>query len=327
MEPQDRAPAVAAPQGSARTLALGALRLVAVPALLIWVLSQVTGATLSAAALSDAPVLAAGLAVNQIALCVFAARMQLVLRLFGIRIGWLDALRIHLQSMFYFFALPMTVGLELSRFLKIRQVQPSATVVQASSALLLDRLLGAGSALVTAVLCLPFVRAGVALDLPGWGWPVAALSALASATAILLWPRARRLLADAWRLAHGRWRGLAGLFALSMAMHGLFAGGVLLVAKGLGLPLAFADTLLAVAGGMLLVAVPVSFAGLGPAEAGAAGLLVAMGYALPVALAASALPYLMRLAGALQGAAWELIESGSATAAATRRLFAERRSS
>src|SRR5205085_2858909 len=82
-----------------------------VPAALIWVLSRVTGLTWTPAALASPTALLVGLVVNQIALCVFALRMQLVLRLFEVRIGWLPALRIHLQSMFYFFALPMTVGL------------------------------------------------------------------------------------------------------------------------------------------------------------------------------------------------------------------------
>jgi uncharacterized membrane protein YbhN (UPF0104 family) len=321
MQPEAPTSAAAGSAGSLRLFVFGALRLVGVPALLIWLLTQVTGATLSSSVLSDVPSLVAGFVVNQIALCVFAARMQLVLGLFGIGIGWAHALRIHLQSMFYFFALPMTVGLEVSRFLKIRQVAPAATVVQTSSALLVDRLLGAGSALATAALCIPFVRAAIAPDLRGWTWLLAGLLALGAASGLLLlWPRARRLLTDAWRLTHGRRRGLVGLLALSMIMHALFAAGVLLVAKGIGLPLGFVDTLFAVAGGMLLVALPVSVAGLGPAEAGTAGLFVAMGYALPVALAASTLPYLLRLVGALEGAAWEFIESGVATATAMRRL-------
>jgi hypothetical protein len=47
-------------------------------------------------------------------------------KLFQVRIGWLSALRIHLQSMFYLFALPMTIGLEIARFIKIRQIEPAA---------------------------------------------------------------------------------------------------------------------------------------------------------------------------------------------------------
>ena len=137
MTPQDREPATTR-QNEARSLAFGAFRLVVVPAALIWVLSRVTGLTWTPAALASPTALLVGLVVNQIALCVFALRMQLVLRLFEVRIGWLPALRIHLQSMFYFFALPMTVGLEIARYVKIRAIEPAATVVQMSSALLLE---------------------------------------------------------------------------------------------------------------------------------------------------------------------------------------------
>ena len=49
---------------------------------------------------------------NQIALSLFAARMRIMLKVFGINISGVQSLRIHLQSVLYFFVLPMTVGLE-----------------------------------------------------------------------------------------------------------------------------------------------------------------------------------------------------------------------
>jgi uncharacterized membrane protein YbhN (UPF0104 family) len=321
---QDPSPAVAPTHGSARTLLFGALKLFIVPATLVWVLSAVTRTEWSPTGLIDPKQLFIGLLVNQIALCVFAVRMQLVLRLFHVRIGWRSALRIHLQSMFYFFALPMTIGLEIARFIKIRHIQPTATVVQLSSALFLDRLLGAVSALAIAVLCLPFVGAKVTIEVPGWAWGAGIVVATIGSIAMLMWPRARGLLRDALRPAHGRWVALTGLFVLSMLVHVLFAVGVQLAANGLGLPVNLLETLFAVAGGMLLVAVPVSFAGLGLAEAGASGLFLATGCSPAVALTAGAIPYFARLVGALEGAVWELFASGAATIAAMRRLIAER---
>jgi uncharacterized membrane protein YbhN (UPF0104 family) len=162
--------------------------------------------------------------------------------------------------------------------------------------------------------------------LSGYGSPRSFCAALLSLAA-WLWPRSRRLMQDALRLASGRWLGLAALLVLSMVMHVIFAAGVQLAVTGLGLQVTLLETLFAVAGGLLLVAIPVSVAGLGPADAGAAGLLVAMGQPTSVALVAGALPYLLRLVAALEGAAWELVESGSATLAATRRLILQRQSS
>jgi uncharacterized membrane protein YbhN (UPF0104 family) len=324
MKPQDRGLAMETRGGSIRTLIYGALRIILVPAVLIWTLSQITGTTWFSADLSNSSALVLGILVNQVALCVFAARMQLVLRLFQVRLGWVSALRIHLQSMFYFFVLPMTVGVEIVRFFKIRQIHPSSTVVQLSSALLIDRLLGAGSALAIAIACLPFVSVEMSLSVPGWVWFAGGGLFVIMAVWLLLRVGSRRSTVYAWRLVHARWSSLGALFALSILMHILFAAGIQVAGNGLGLRLKLVDTIFALGGGMLLLAVPVSFAGLGLAEVGVAGLFMALGYPPVVALTAGALPYLARLIGAVEGGLWELIESGSATIAAARRLTAER---
>jgi len=226
--------------------------------------------------------------------------------------------------MFYFFALPMTVGVEIARFLKIREVQPAAAVTQVSGALLLDRVLGAVSALAVALLCIPVIGPNVAIAVPGWAWLALVAVALVISIAAFAWSRSRSLVLDITRLAWAHWKGFAAVLLLSMAMHVVFAEAVQLLAAGLTLEVGFVETLFAVAGGVLLVAIPVSFAGVGPAEAGAAGLLMALGHPLAVALAVGALPYLARLIGALEGAVWEFVDGGLATLTATRRLFSHR---
>src|SRR5207237_9242534 len=64
----------------------------------------------------DPKALLVALAVNQAALLLFAMRMQLALRAFGATLTIGQSLRVHLQPMFYFFVLPMTVGWEVARF-------------------------------------------------------------------------------------------------------------------------------------------------------------------------------------------------------------------
>src|SRR5436190_10418564 len=70
----------------------------------------------------DPVLVVAALLVNQVALLLFAMRMRLALRVFGIGLTLMQSLRVHLQSVFYFFVLPMTVGLELARFAKIKSM-------------------------------------------------------------------------------------------------------------------------------------------------------------------------------------------------------------
>jgi uncharacterized membrane protein YbhN (UPF0104 family) len=289
---------------------IGALRLVLVPVALIWLLAAVSGIEWSHAVIAVPTALVLALIVNQIALAVFAVRMQLTLRLCGIEIGWLTAQRIHLQSMFYFFVLPMTVGLEVARFVKIREQRPEASKANLTIALVLDRLVGAGSALALAIICLPFVK----IDLP-WrvstvnlGLAFGAVGALV--TVLLLWPRLRRWLVEMFDMTRGRRLGFTLLLVLSMGMHVIFAWGVKFGANSLGLAIGFVDTVFAIAGSMLLFAIPIAVAGAGPAEAGAAALFLLLGYDPKIAVTAGILPYLARLIGALEGGAWEAAESG-----------------
>ena len=102
--------------------------------------------------------IAPAIVVNQIALALFALRMQIMLKVFGIIISRSQSLRIHLQSVFYFFALPMTVGLEAARFAKVKHiVGADVQGLTLGSALLADRLIGAIVALVLAAVMLPFM--------------------------------------------------------------------------------------------------------------------------------------------------------------------------
>lgn len=307
-----------------RYFLFGALRLILVPVALIWLLGHLIGAHwLQLTAVS--PVwLVAALVVNQLALATFAARMRWVLLTAEIEINWLAAMRIHLQSMFYFVVLPMTVGLELARYLKIRAINSSATPHALLGALLLDRLIGALSALSLAVMCLPFVDLRIRFDLSRPFIWTCAIAAVLLFCGLWFWPRLRQFLSRLWALTAGQRLRLIGLFLLSVLMHVLFAEAVHLAGRGLGLPITFIDACFAVAGGMLLVVIPVSLAGLGPAEVGAAALFLALGYQPSVAIVAGALPYFLRLIGAVEGGIWELIEGGASALAASRRMLEQR---
>ncbi len=309
---------------NARHLLFGALRLIVVPLALIWLLGHMAGSDwVQLTAISPVWLIVA-LLVNQLALATFAARMRWVLLTAKIEISWLAAMRIHLQSMFYFVVLPMTVGLELARYFKICAINSSATMQALAGALLLDRLIGAFAALLLAVVCLPFVDLRVRFDPPReliWMLVIAAVLVFCG---LWFWPRLRHLLSRLWALTAQQRLRLIGLLLLSMFMHVLFAHAVQLAGHGLGLPITFIDACFAVAGGMLLVVIPVSFAGLGPAEVGAAALFLALGYQPSVAIAAGALPYFLRLIGAVEGGIWELIEGGASALAATRRVLERR---
>lgn len=136
----------------------------------------------------------AALACNQLALLLTATRLQRILHIFALPTRWRDVLWIHLQSMFYFFFVPMTVGLELSRFAKLKRLHPSAAGTAIAGVVLLDRVIGVAGALLFSLALLPLVTlvaasglgsAGpcsglpspLAVHLPAASWPGRAVAA------------------------------------------------------------------------------------------------------------------------------------------------------
>jgi uncharacterized membrane protein YbhN (UPF0104 family) len=290
----------------------GALRLVAVPAGLVWAFTHAPAFVLSNTITVSPLWMVLALAAYQIALLIFAARMRFLLKLWNIRIGWIAAIRIHFQSLFYFVAVPMTVGMEISRFIKIRAIDPSASKVGLAAALLVDRCIGALAALCVVLLCLPVLKFGTALPIaPRWLWAGVA-AGLGLAVSALAWPASRRKMSEIWDVTKGRRKGVLAAFVLGVLMNLATGFAVEFAAISLGVKISLLDALFSVSGGMLLIALPVSFAGLGPADAGAAGLLMILGHDLRSSIMVGVLPYAGRLVAAVQGGLWEFFDGGKA---------------
>jgi uncharacterized membrane protein YbhN (UPF0104 family) len=258
----------------------------------------------------DALPLIAALLVNQLALTLFAARMQVVLRVFGMALTLLQGLRVHLQSMFYFFVLPMTVGLEVARFAKVRSLLgEKAATSSLAYALLGDRVVGAAAAFVIALALLPFMRFEALATWTGpAGWLPWGLGAVAVASLALLHPRVREHAAQLLALLRTEHRRLAWSFAIALVTHACFASAIYIAAVGAGIPIGAVQALFAVSAAMLFVVVPVSFAGVSPVEAANFGVVAAMGFTLDQAAMFAFLVYLAKLVAAVEGAAWELYE-------------------
>jgi hypothetical protein len=260
----------------------------------------------------DPALVAAALLVNQLALLLFAARMRLALRVFGIALGTLQALRVHLQSVFYFFVLPMTVGLEIARFAKIRALAgPSTDPGGLAYALLADRLVGAAAALLIALAAAPFVDVAGTV---GWrplaaGWPWLVAAAVVGAT-LLLHGRVRAHAREIVAVLRAGRAPLAGCLAISLATHACFAFAVHLAARAANVEITPLQTVFAVSAGMLFVVIPVSFAGVSPVEAASLGVLLAMGLPVEQATVFALIVYLAKLVAAFEGGAWEVAEGG-----------------
>lgn len=296
------------------------IRLAAVPAIIVWLLVAAKDGVALPARI-DAGWLVLALIFNEAALALFGVRMQLLLSAFEVPIRWLDALRIHLESVFYYFVVPMTVGIEVARFAKIRIATPGTPVKRILPALLLDRLVGAGSAAALAMIVWPLLRFDAApwIDASSAAvWFVFAV--LAAITAALFFPAMRRLALEVLRTLRASWRRVSVVFLFSILMHGVFALSILCAARALLIDVTFVEVAFAVAAGMLLVAVPISLGGVGAADVTTTAIFVAMGHPFEQSVLLGALPYLARLVGAVQGGIWEMAE-GAESIARTRMLL------
>jgi uncharacterized membrane protein YbhN (UPF0104 family) len=291
-----------------RAILLAVLRILVVAGGLVYLISRVNDGPAPATLIAPFALVAA-LTVNQIALTLFAVRMRAVLALIDVDLTFMDSIRIHLQSMFYFFIVPMTVGLELARFLKIRSVAPQVDRLKLSVALVFDRLVGAGSALLIALVLLAFMPRPLITPSPLWALAALGGAAVAFFAARAL-PRLRRAVVESLALVRERPGSLLRILAVSVAMHMTSAIAILLASAAFGIAIDLFQTLFAVCGGMILMIVPVAFGGFGPADAGATGLLVLLGRPSGVAVTVAALIFAARLIGGLQGGIWEIADSG-----------------
>ncbi len=249
--------------------------------------------------------------VNQVALTLFAFRMRKVLDVFGMKVSWSQSLRIHLQSMFYFFVLPMTVGLEAARFAKIKTIVGNdVQILTLGSALLADRFIGALAALVLAVVLFPFMNFTI---LSQWDTQSAGVVFIGCSGLILLMflhGGVRAHVRETIRLIHSVRRGLWVALMVSISTHVVFAFGIYIAAIGTQLEITFPQTLFAISAAMLFVILPISFAGISPVEAAAFGLLLSLGISADQALVFVFISYSAKLIAAFEGGGWELYDGG-----------------
>jgi hypothetical protein len=255
----------------------------------------------------DALSLFGAVMLNQLALFAAAWRLQVTLRAFGVCIGRQQAVRIHLQSLFYFFFVPMSVGLEISRFVKVRDIDPTVSAKRLLFALLLDRVLGLLVAVAVAAALLPVVMPEVLPQLwqPAW-IAVVTLGSLALGGALWLHPPSRRRLVDAVAAMGKVGRSLPLLIGLSLAALLLVCASVYVIAVGARVDIGPSALTFALSASLLGMLLPVSALGATMGEAAGAGLFALFGLNAASALLLVSAAYGGRLLGALQGGVIEL---------------------
>ena len=252
----------------------------------------------------------AGLALSWLSMLAYALRFRAVMATAGFAIGFVQALRLLTLSVFVHFFVPMSVGSEMTKFLRLRALSPGRGSLAQASALVLDHAVGF-VVLLAMTLALLAWRDPLGL---GRAWPLGVACVLGALT-LLAGHLARASVrfgaaiaaASAQVLAHKPQltMGLVG----SAAMHLLLATAVLVGARDTGIAIAWPELLLVLVGAGMLQMLPLNVAGVGAGDVAGTGLYLALGLSLPDALTLVSLLYCYRLAMAAVGGLWELAGS------------------
>jgi hypothetical protein len=245
---------------------------------------------------------------NQAALFAAALRLRSTLAAFGVRLTAGQAMAIHLRSLFYFFFVPLSVGLEVSRYLDIRRLDADVPARTLVLVLLLDRVLGLVAAVAAlaafAYLVLP---ASVWAQINGRWLVLGALAVLAAGGGLVLLHRPwRERATDLLRVLRAGSVRLLVPVLLSLLALALVCASVYVVAAASGWAAGFAEIAFALSASLLGMALPLSLLGVTVGEATGVGVMALLGLAPALAVMLVSLAYVGRLLGAVQGAALEL---------------------
>jgi uncharacterized protein (TIRG00374 family) len=248
------------------------LTAVGLMALLLWlshpseILRLVAGA--------DRRLLLAGFCAILAVIPLGVSRWHLILRSRNAQIGWCTAARLVLIGQFFNQILPSSLGGDVARgWLAVRACASVATLV---GSILVDRLAGLLAALLLVVAGLPRLSTTVPPDLL-WGVLIlvvglfTGLGIAASADALV--PR-RWLSGKIGHIAavlhdvRAQMKSITGLFALilSLAIHLITIGAIVLFARAIGLDISYRECLIVVPIALIASAVPISIAGWGVRE-------------------------------------------------------------
>jgi len=252
----------------------------------------------------------ASVLLNQLGLAAYSFRLGILSAVYGAVIGRMESFKIHLQSVFYQVFIPMTVGMELARFMKIRAIHPEVTKRRLLLALLSDRAWSFVAALMTSLALAPMfisrfaghIEKGYVL------WGTVAMLLVAG----LAWmhPFVRALVVRVWRAVTEQGREAGWLLLWTFVAHLSTLTAVYLLLQALNVNVMLYECLFGISASMLLLVIPVSVLGVTLSEGGIMVIFSLLGYSVEQAALVASSNYALRIVAALQGGIWEFVEDG-----------------
>lgn len=242
----------------------------------------------------------------QASLLCFAARFGSSLRAVGIRLAMKASMVVAMQSLFYFFV-PMSIGTDTARWMKIKARLPDASKAAVLAAVLLDRGVAAAACLLIGVATLARMTS-VRLQIP-WPntaqklWPILIGGCVVVVIVIPVFAALKRRLRPAFSQVSAAdciKHACMGL-VLALLTQGLTIIAVWSGFRWLGADLDPLGVALGVTGGALAQVIPLSMAGAGAGEVTAGLLLAATGATADQALVLASMVYFCKLVGGIEG--------------------------
>jgi uncharacterized membrane protein YbhN (UPF0104 family) len=248
-------------------------------------------------------------------LCVFANsfRLRALVRSFGGALSIGASHRINLMAHLYFFVFMTGAAMEAVRLFMLRQYGTGLRSGDLVTTLVLDRLLGAlASGVMLAIAAIGLAPRFLNASQTAFALLGGLLCVLAAAVALYFIPIARPQIVRTRSLLLQSWTRVAVGFLQGALANLLVAAGVFVVTWNLGMSVGFARILWAAMAGQVLMLIPVSLFGIGPAELGGAALLALVGTPPTEAFIVIFLIYVMRISAALAGLLLGFWEDGVA---------------
>ncbi len=251
-----------------------------------------------------------GFFLSQIALLLYSQRFRLVMKSTGIVLGSIEALRINTLAVFYQFFVPLSVGADLTKFIKLKRSHNSPG--RRVGSIILDHVVGI-CALVTLSIFLLVIRKPTfeQLNFENYESFIALTIFSILVLSIIYQPTITKYTKKVLSEVKEKWPLIFMAFCFSIIMHITLAAGVFIGSQGVGLNVPYLDILFVLSVSMIVQSIPISLLGVGAPEIAGTAMYTAIGLSIPVALLLVALLYSYRLITSVIGGLWELLDSST----------------
>jgi uncharacterized membrane protein YbhN (UPF0104 family) len=227
----------------------------------------------------------------------------------GITLKVTETLRINTLAIFYHFFAPLSIGADLTKFMKLKK--NSASTRHRIGSIIFDHTVGICALIVLSLVLVVIRKPELGqLNFNGYASFLILAAAVLLLTSILFRQRIKHYMAAIFIIIKSEWLLIFVAFCFSIIMHMVLAAGIFVGSHGFGIAISYLDILFVLSISMTLQSVPISLLGIGAPEIVSTAIYTIIGLSIPAALLMVALLYIYRLITSIMGGLWQILESG-----------------